>query len=287
MAERIDYVKVKYSGNAGETFDWKERIMVIILDYCESRKLKTSAVSTFSRAYDREAGLWIEFFEVWGEAADHYFNEIAFTDRPNVVRIDYRAEIDRLFVRLDTIEHVVKVNRSRTRRTITRIDSPPRQKKDGRDAGGDMLAVGSKGSRRRVALYKRGNEPWALEAQFSQGVPFQLHQQAVDLYLNTEGMDYYTAYMKVAYAAYTEAVRDFLHYSFEQISGEAEASHGQEALDLQESFLAEFDTYWERLDDKARAVIKEKVIAKPDTYAIISYEPVEPDGFWEGHDADL
>lgn len=282
MNDRIDYVRVMNREEGSALYLWKERLTSVMQEYCHTRKMEVRQVCDFNNHYDNSQRRWIVAFDVWGEAADYFFNQIAFSDRPNVTRVDYRIEIERLGVRMATIAHVVKVNKGRTRRTITQIDSPPRTKKGDRDAGGDFFAVGSKGSARRVALYKRGDEPHALEVQFAKGLPEQIHQRAVDLYLNKEGYTYQSAYMAIAREMFSEAVRDMLHYSVEHITGQTPVEEKQEVLNFQESLLENFDEYWEKLDDTARAVLREKVVAEPKKYDTIRYEESEPADLWDG-----
>lgn len=273
--ERIDYVRVLFRGDAHDSFQWKELIVEMMNDFLLPRKATFKTFCSFSRIYDNSAKEWMESFDTWGEAADFYMENIPFTDRPNVTRVDYRLSIGEPAVRMSTIEHVCRINRGKSRRTITRIDSPPRTKSGDRDAGGDFFAIGSKGSERRTALYKRGNEPWALEVQFGKGLPFRIHSEAVDLYLNGAGYTYYSAYMKVAYEHFTKAVREHMHYSVDQITGEEGVIDQQQGFDFQESLLETFEQQWYQMDDAARSVVAKMVLAKPETSVIMREEEIE------------
>jgi len=283
MSERFDYIRVAFRGSVEEAVAWKQRYEGLAYDYCEPRKMQPKQVCSTDRYYDNAAKEWIDTFEAWGQFADYVVDNMPVAHRGQVLRLDYRMSFDRLGIRAETIYHVVKTNKKRTRRTITQIDSPPRQKKGDRDAGGDFLSVGSKGSERRTALYKRGDEPYALEVQFGKGFPLKMHQEAVDLYLNTQGMAYSDALRKVAYHHFEQAVRDHLHFTVEMITGEESARIQDSVLSHQESLLEGFDLYWEQMDETAREVVAEKVIADTKNRAIITSEPVEPDGWWDGY----
>lgn len=282
MAERIDYVRVAFRGEVREALEWKARFEAIVETFTTPRKMMFKQVAHFDRYYDNSAKQWVDTFESWGEAADYIVQELPVEDRANVLRYDYRMGFDKLAVRMSTIAHVVRANKGRTRRTVTQIDSPPRIKKGDRDAGGDFFAVGSKGSERRTALYKRGNEQWALEVQFGKGMPIKMHQEAVDLYLNTEGFTYYDALMKVLYMHFSEAVQDHLHYTVEMITGEMPVEEQHSAFNVQESFLAGFNLNWEQMDNDARLVVAEKVCTwQAERAIIVDEELIEPEGLWD------
>lgn len=280
MSERIDYVKVCFRGNVEDAVAWIDRQRNIVLDWTEPRKVEPSKFCNTDRFFDFTNKAWVNVFETWGEAADFYFENMPFTDRANVLRVDYRMDVDNPGVRISTIEHVTRVNAGRTRRTVTRIDSPPRAKKGDRDAGGQFLAVGAKGTEKRVTFYKRASEPWALEVQFGKGVPFLMHQEAARKSLEPDSTGYYNEYMKICYERFRGAIADYLHFSVEAIQGEEKVPHNQQALNFQETLLENFDTFWSQMDEQARAVVREVVTTDPEKYATMEVELEEPDHLW-------
>lgn len=277
---RIDYLRIAYRGDIADLYHWLDRYRELAVDFCEPRKVPPSKFCDHSRFYDNAQKEWVNMFECWGIFADAVARVLPMSDRPNVMRVDFRREVPEMNVRISTIDHVVRANSKRTRRTITRLDSPMRMKKGDRDAGGDFFAVGSKGSDRRTAIYKRGREPWAVEVQFGRAYPPKMHQETVDLYTNTDGLTWYDAYTKVLAHHFDEAVRNHLHFSFEQISGAEKIQRQSSVLEYQESLLESFDQFWDEADPIAREVLREKVLQKTDKGSTMSYDLVEPDDLW-------
>lgn len=281
---RIDYLRIAYRGDIAYLHQWLDHYRQLAEDFCEPRKVTPAKFCNHDRFYDNSQREWVNTFEAWGIFADAVARVMPMNDRPNIMRVDWRVEVPEMNVRVSTIEHVVRANKARTRRTITRLDSPMRMKKGDRDAGGDFFAVGSKGSDRRTAVYKRGREPWAVEVQFGRAMPPKIHQEAVDLYTNTEGVNWYDTYTKVLAHHFDEAVRNHLHFSFDQISGAEKIQRQGDLLEYQENLLSNFDEFWANADPIAREVMREKVLQSPAKGSIIRYELVEPDDLWEGRE---
>lgn len=281
MTDRIDYLRVAFRGDAESVFAWKSGWTERMEPYCTERGLQMKAVCDFSKFYDAAQAGWVDSFECWGKAADYAFDVLPVVQRPSITRIDYRVEMERPKVGIATVYHLVERNKGKSRRTITKISSPSRTKKGGRDAGGDFLAVGSRESERRSSYYQRSGEPWALEVQFGKGYPAKIHREAVDLYLNTPGLPYADAYRKVAYHHFSEAIRDHFYLSHDQIAGRASDDENEQAVTFQESLLSDFDLLWQQSDEIAKVVITEKVIAERERRAIIAeYEIEEPPDLW-------
>lgn len=281
MSERIDYLRVAFRGDAPSVFEWKQGWTNVMEGFCLPRGDTFKKWCDFTKFYDAAQAGWVDSFECWGVAADYAFDNLRPAERPCVTRLDYRVEVEKPHVGISTVYHLVDRNKGKSRRTVTRISSPARTKKGGRDAGGDFLAVGSRESERRSSYYRRTGEPWALEVQFGRGYPLKIHREAVDLYLNTPGLDYGAAYRKVAYHHFSEAIRDHFYLSADQIAGRATEDENEQAVTFQETLLADFDLMWQQLDPIAKETITEKVIAAGQRRAIIEKEGLEePPDLW-------
>lgn len=281
MGDRIDYIRVAYRGDAEGSLAWKNGWSNVMAEYAEPRGLELKAVCDFSKFYDNAQRAWVDTFEAWGVGADYAFDNMPALQRGAITRFDYRVEVEEPAVGIRTVYDLVVKNKGRSRRTITRIDSPKRTKKGGRDAGGDFLAVGSRESDRRSSYYRRSGEPWALEVQFGKDAPLKIFQEATRLYLDTPGMDYPAAFRSVAYNHFTKAIQDHFYLTVGQIDGSASADEIEGVHTLQESLLEDFDFIWNKSDPVAKEVITEKVIAEAARRAIIEKEGLEePPDLW-------
>lgn len=281
MGERIDYLRVAFRGEAADVLKWKVAWQNVMEGFCLPRGEQFKAHCDFSKYYDTAQSGWVDTFECWGVAADYAFDNLEPKERSAITRFDYRVEVEEPAVGITTIYDIVMKNRGKSRRTITRIDSPKRTKKGGRDAGGDFLAVGSRESDRRSSFYKRSGEPWALEVQFGKSAPLKIFQEATRLYLDTPGMAYAEAFKKTAYNHFAQAIQDHFYLTVAQIDGTSSEADHVDAVSFQESLLTDFDFIWDKADPLAQEVIAEKVIAATQRRAIIEKEGLEePPDLW-------
>lgn len=277
MSTRIDYVKIAFTGDVSNAINWKNRMFRYVDAFCEPRGVQVATFCTSDRYYDNHANVWVDYFEVWGEAADAFFNDLLPGDFGSIMRIDYRTQFDAPAISMLDLERIITNNKKGSRKTITRINSPIRTKKKGRDAGGDFLAVGSRGSDRRTAIYKRGNEPWAVEVQFGKKMPRLILQEANRLCEEHDYLYITLAYRRALEMAFREAVGDHLYYTIDQIVGTDPIYEQMEQQTQQEQLLLQFDFLYEQMDDNAREVVAELVIAERNNSAIIEEDDDDDD----------
>lgn len=118
--------------------------------------------------------------EVWGEPAGSVFN-LGFSKwAEHMTRLDLRANIYQMSPRL--YEKLrLGLQYSRTRLNVETFKTAKRSKKDGRDAGGRGVRVGSRKSDICFVLYQRAEELPAIEFRFIDAVLAEVFEGAADL----------------------------------------------------------------------------------------------------------
>jgi hypothetical protein len=273
--QRIDYLRIKLKGDAAAIMRQKGEFEDYVWQYAEPRNATLSSLMNFGSMYDPAAKEWFTTFETWGLCADHVFDVMPNFYVSQVTRIDIRRESSELTVPLHALDELVRRNAGNKRSTITRLTSPIRTKKAGRDAGGDGVYVGSRDSDRRVAVYRRGNEPWAIEAQFSKAMPEQLRQQAYDAWQGqgvTKTLK--EAYLMACTQAFEDAVRQKMHYTYDQLAGNEDSFTQDQMLNYQEDLLASIEMQIRTLNDEGRAAIAALML---DISSENEYNIIQPD----------
>lgn len=254
--QRVDYLRIKLRGDAAAIMRMKAEFEDYVWQYAEPKNATLTSLMAFGSIYDPSIKEWFTTFETWGACADHVFDLMPNFYVSQITRIDIRRQSNDLTVPLHAIDELVRRNAGNKRSTITRLTSPIRTKKNGRDAGGDGVYVGSRDSDRRVAVYRRGNEPWAIEAQFSKAMPEQLRQIAYDAWQGQKA----TATLKEAYLmactqAFEDCVRQKLHYTYDQLAGNEDTFTQDQMLNFQEDLLASIEMQIRTLNSEGVAAI--------------------------------
>jgi len=162
-SDRIDYVRLSRKLDVARGLVWTAAIRDIIegVQHEEPNIDGNFKAGTVKRYADGE---YLYTVQVWGSLCKFIarldFNRYA----KYVTRLDFRMELDVTKAGLDCLADVAKQN-NHANRNITTYETRPRDKKEGRHAGGIGVAVGSHGSTKRLTVYKRGKEPGALEFQ--------------------------------------------------------------------------------------------------------------------------
>lgn len=161
---RPDYVKFVFRGP---------------LDLCETYKLRFIETIAAGEEFDgsesgyhvkpickHKDGHWSYAYEVYGPLAQvvRYFDWKAWS--PLLQRFDVRIDYDLTIEGVRALREHLEQNGSGGRNVHT-FNSRVRNKKDGRDAGGFGVGVGSHKSSARLTAYKRGKEMGGLEYQLS------------------------------------------------------------------------------------------------------------------------
>jgi hypothetical protein len=166
MEGRIDYVRVRVTGEKGTRQFAQleyERICKALSDkHGIERKSYDDTLS-----YDRVLRRWYTNFNVWGELADLFFNNLSEGEFNSVHRLDYRVECTNESLDMELVGYVAvkQAKRKGLRRSFH--DGPIQSKSNGRDTGGPSVVIGGVGSQRRISLYQRGHEKPGVEAQIS------------------------------------------------------------------------------------------------------------------------
>lgn len=176
--DRIDYVRLSRKFDVQRGLAWTAVLRDIIERYQDDKKgVKGNfKVGTVKRYDDGE---YLYTVQIWGDLCG-FLNRLDF-DRYSkyVTRLDFRSELGVTKTGLDCIADLAKQNNS-ARRNINTYDTRPRDKKEGRHAGGIGVALGSHGSTKRLTFYKRGNEKGAMEFQTQMAECTKIINRAVD-----------------------------------------------------------------------------------------------------------
>lgn len=282
---RIDYIRVAMPGDDPLLkADWKLKMEAFIIDRLLPEGDSFSKWASHMTWFDNSVKTWVTAIELWGQVADEFFHHWATPEYGTILRLDYRMEVDDLPCSLGQLEAFARKRNTNGFRTITRIDSRSRSKKGGRDAGGHFLAVGSRESQRRATVYKRGNEPWAIEVQFGRDLPQKMKQDAVQAYMETEGKydSWKDALVALLWQKAVDAVRDQYGVELEYLLGDTPDENPLEGFEYQESL---FSDLLAAIPEFAAEQVKKVVdlgIAELNRRAIIvSDDLIEPTDLWD------
>lgn len=102
--------------------------------------------------------------ETWGKFAHMVLRELPHEWYTFIARVDWRISVDVNVNRLKFLYAYIEANQKRAR-NLQLFDTRPRTKKQGRNAGGKGLAVGSHKSEARLSVYQKTGERGAIELQ--------------------------------------------------------------------------------------------------------------------------
>lgn len=246
---RIDYVRLRLpydlENQTDSVLDWQEAVAIICKRHGISQKCYD--VSSY---FDRPLTRFVKFFNVWGEAAQHFFKVLLPSEFHHLMRLDYREPVDAPgldFVALFTQAE----ERNGLRNTVKRFRSPHRARRQGRDAGGDGLTIGGEGAQKRATIYKRAAEGAAFEYQLAGKELKKLVTSAL-----SKGLTDNQTVNSVVYEALQAAAREFCTRKFGlSIEGmEAGLSIQTEVSDYtnEEQVLTQLSLLWGVLSDTGR-----------------------------------
>lgn len=180
QSERVDYVRyVIRENDPVQAVKVEAEHLEALATYIDNFNLNAAKKHySTGRLFDSQTRQTVRYIEVWGELAHSYFMFIPTAKLGNITRVDYRVQAGWADMNYELLKQSAAQCKYASKRRIQIIQSPVRNKKDGRDAGGTGLSIGSHGSERRVSTYKRGSEPYAVEVQFAKGSPLVMLQTA-------------------------------------------------------------------------------------------------------------
>lgn len=261
-SSRIDYVRVLFRGPVEGTERWQNSIRDMLAEKYRPTAAEMRKHCKFGTMFDGKTKKVAPYFEVWGEAADQIAYEMPMRWKDDITRLDFRTVIpDPPKDPAMLADDFMNLN-GNNRRSIGFKKSPPRTKVEGRDAGGTSITIGSHESDRRLAIYKRGKERWALECQYSRQGVRELMHLAWQYWSETKGITWYAAIMKCAYQRTDDHTIAVTGHTLEQWYGNDWWANQEGIYNNQESLLALMDQTWEKLDPTARTSFYQEQIVK-------------------------
>lgn len=164
---RIDYVRMTRRANSTEAQAvWKAQDEALLLRV-QGRYPDLAGGMRNGLAYDGR-GNWVVTTDVWGPLAHGWLFTMPWEEFIYINRIDVRHESDTSLSsqQLDVIYETARGLNTRSR-NLDRKHARPRQKAEGRDAGGDLFACGSLKSDKYLAVYTKPHERTAFELKLS------------------------------------------------------------------------------------------------------------------------
>lgn len=160
---RIDYVKFSIRAAVDLCWQYRQQFVELMGEMPEFTDKDSGYNAMCVRAY--KDGTYLYVYEAWGKLADNVVFMAWNPWHQFIERMDIRYETE---VSVDGVEafraHCNQFGTSG--RNVQTFNSRARTKRNGRDAGGYGLAVGSHKSEFRMSAYKRGKEASAVEFQF-------------------------------------------------------------------------------------------------------------------------
>lgn len=162
---RVDYVRYRLSFDAGVSTEQKMELE----EHCQVLMANNGIGGKpygISDYFDKALRHRVLFFNAWGELADRLYHWLPDAWLFQLMRIDVRHGLDAAKMDFPGIYEIAEA-KAGARYTVHRFKSPYKQKRQGRDAGGQGVTIGGQGAARRLSLYQRSNEGPAWEYQFS------------------------------------------------------------------------------------------------------------------------
>lgn len=166
MDHTTDYAKFLFRGPLDLCEQYKLRFIEVIS--CGSDEEEKNSGYRAEPLRKHADGQWTYVFEIYGPLSNivRYLNWKSWS--PLLQRMDVRWEVEANSEGVKALRNQFEGHGAGGRNVQT-FNSRIRTKKDGRDAGGFGVAVGSHKSTMRFSAYKRGKEKAACEVQFSGG----------------------------------------------------------------------------------------------------------------------
>src|SRR5690349_18513996 len=160
---RIDYVRLRLPNDGLEkaeaAAEWTQSLDAICGYHGIDRKCYG-----FDMYFDPGLQRKVPYFNVWGEAADHFYRTLSLDEMRSLMRLDVRWTIDGEEIDFDMLFFLLK-KRNRDLISTKLYTGRQRSKAGGRDTGGDYIGLGAEGSQRRVSIYNRSKQGPVWEFQ--------------------------------------------------------------------------------------------------------------------------
>lgn len=273
MQARIDYLRLIYRGDVANQDIWAGHIMDCVHPSDKAAVGDFKKHGRFFTVFDPTRKTMTKAFECWGTTADDVCQFLNPSHWDNITRLDFRREIPELPVELQQLYSEVEKRSNNARRSFNLHSSPKRTKEDGRDAGGKGLYIGSHGSSRRVAIYRRTGEKTAMECQFSRDGLKDIIARAKHMYYDQQvNLSRRDILAYVLLAASDDTIFDTTGHTAAEFEHNEMWSNQEQLFDSQESLLSLLDETYDKLDPESKLVFYESKIS-PEGYAITYVDP--------------
>lgn len=185
QAAKIDYVRFRLSFDAQQSGPEKVELEEVA-ELFRAKHGLTGKCYDVSDYFDKALHQRVLFFNAWGVVAEEMYHHLSSAWLFRLMRLDVRHGLDDAKIDFRAVYDMAEA-RAGAKYTVHRFKSPYKQKRQGRDAGGQGIVIGGQGAARRVSLYQRSNEGPAWEYQFS-GKP--LYMLIADLKANGTSGDH-------------------------------------------------------------------------------------------------
>lgn len=262
---RIDYLRLPCRMPVDQSLLWKSICIASLTGSVPSLEGEDNGNDyRFFTVYDRYTKSHVTYFEVWGPRAHKSFYHVPMHYLKDATRVDYRCEVNAFPVSYEYIYKQAGQRAGNKRRSMGMLSSPPRSKKDGRDAGGKGVFIGSRNGSVRVVLYQRGDERPAVEVQMGDKTPQRLYRMALDAADASDtpfgGGEFRWLYLQAAKQVFLDSVFDRTGYSFYQLEGAAPLMLQEETGDREQDPVAMLLTDFQMLSDIDRKVFIQTAI---------------------------
>lgn len=258
MPGRIDYARIKLPQDvdacAARVYDLTE-----LAETISRREQESGMWYGKTQSYQFQLKRWVGYWNCWGPLADVLFRHLSVSLYvKSITRLDWRQNVEGDTFDTTALEqHYDYYNRGKRRVSIHKYSIATRNRREGRDAGGKGIAMGGKESPRRMTYYERGKEGPAVE--------FQANGQFLANLVHSA----YTTYLAREEAVFADVMSELLQNEADKFCAE-KLGFGTEVLvkglfeqmeinSAQESFLEQFDAFWDKADADAKEVIKQRI----------------------------
>lgn len=158
MKSRIDYVGLTLPSNNPEEKLVQQEYLQAMFDHVAEQGAGERGTIEFNSRYDGR-GNWFFMIDVSGPLADRFFDILDLKYVEAITRLDYRRTLEGQFSFRDlrNLEDTIR-SLNTANRNVRRESSRKRSKKEHRDAGGELIKVGSEASDRCLTLYQKQDE---------------------------------------------------------------------------------------------------------------------------------
>lgn len=164
--DRFDYARLRYATDHDLAQQRRQELVELIELWCQSKPDMAGGGHEFRVFPGSVKGSSQYCLEIWGQRAE-VITWLDYTEHADrLMRLDVRRTLEGITPKgIDTLGQRLQAKKGI--HNVNRYSTKSRTKQRGRNAGGVGVALGSHKSQWRASAYKRGNEPGALEFQYS------------------------------------------------------------------------------------------------------------------------